>query len=206
MTSAQMFRALNALAGAGCFAALAVAYFFMEKFLLLEPCPLCILDRIVVAAMGVVFIVAAAMNFRGGAALAAMLFNCVALAFGFLFAGRHIWLQNRLPDETGSCLGNAEAAANLIEIIRRAFDANADCGAIMWEDPVLALTIPEQVMIMFVGYAGILLFQFFLLSRMKKESGIALDYGRTGISFSGKGFGSESGSESGSGFGDAKGV
>ena len=169
--SARMFRALNALAGVGCFASLAVAYFFMEKYLLLEPCPLCILDRIVVALMGVVFLLMAARNSRGMSAWAGLLANCVFLGAGFVFAGRHIWLQNRPPDETASCLSDAQAAEDLIEVIRRAFDANADCGAIIWEDPIFALTIPEQVMVMFIGFAALLALQMFLLAKMKTQSG-----------------------------------
>ena len=173
MNPAQLFRALNALAGVGCFASLAVAYFFMEKYLLLEPCPLCILDRIVVAAMGVVFLALALWNPRGKTAWVGWvgtLASCVFLSAGFVFAGRHIWLQNRPPDEAASCLSDAQAAENLIEVIRRAFDANADCGAIIWEDPVFGLTIPEQVMAMFIGFAALLVVQLFLLARMKTEA------------------------------------
>ena len=167
---ARAFRILNALAAVGCFASLAVAYFFMEKYLLLEPCPLCILDRIVVAAMGVVFLALALRDSRATAAWAGTLANCVFLSAGFVFAARHIWLQNRPPDEAASCLSDSQAAESLIEIIRRAFDANADCGAIIWEDPVFGLTIPEQVMAMFVGFAALLVLQLFLLARIKTDN------------------------------------
>ena len=170
MSPAQMFRALNALAAFGCLASLAVAYFFMEKFLLLEPCPLCILDRMVVAAMGLVFLALAAGDARGKPALAGLLANCVFLAAGFFFAGRHIWLQNRPPADDAACLSDAQAATELIEIIRRAFGADADCGAVIWEDPVFALTIPEQVLAMFVGFAILLALQLFLLTRIKTDS------------------------------------
>ena len=170
MSPAQMFRGLNALAAFGCLASLAVAYFFMEKFLLLEPCPLCILDRIVVAAMGLVFLALAAGDARGKPALAGLLANCVFLAAGFFFAGRHIWLQNRPPADDAACLSDAQAATELIEIIRRAFGADADCGAVIWEDPIFALTIPEQVLAMFVGFAILLALQLFLLTRIKTDS------------------------------------
>ena len=51
----SILRLLNAGGAFLCFSALAVAYFFMERYLLLEPCPLCILDRLTVLAMGVFF-------------------------------------------------------------------------------------------------------------------------------------------------------
>ena len=170
MSPDRLFRRLNALAAAGCFAALAIAYFFMEKFLLLEPCPLCILDRFVVAAMGLVFLAMALRDARGKSAWAGLVANWVFLSAGFVFAGRHIWLQNRPPDESASCLSDTQAAEDLIELIRRAFDAKADCGAIIWEDPIFALTIPEQVMIMFIGFAVFLALQMFNLTRMKNAA------------------------------------
>ena len=150
---------LSCLGGAGiCFASLAIAYFYMERYLLLAPCPLCILDRIVVAAMGFTFLAAAFLpNWRRvlwGA-------NALFLAAGFVFAGRHIWLQNRPPDESAGCLSDSAAAESLIEIVRLAFDASGDCGAIYWE--FAGLSIPAQVFILFLAFAALLAWQGYAL-------------------------------------------
>lgn len=135
-----------------CIASLAIAYFYMEKYLLLEPCPLCILDRIVVAAMAAVFIVqAAAPNWRRLWLVSA---NAVFLAFGFVFALRHIWMQNRPPDESAGCLADSETAKSFTDIIARAFDASGDCGAVYWE--FAGMTIPEQVLLLFAVFAVLL--------------------------------------------------
>ena len=138
------------LGAALCWAALAIAYFYMERYLLLTPCPLCILDRIVVAAMGLIFIALAIVrNKRYKIWL--LMANALALALGFVFAIRHIWRQNRPAAETSECLSDSETAQTLIEVIRRAFDADGDCGAIYWE--FAGLSIPEQVLLMFIFFA-----------------------------------------------------
>lgn len=156
-------RWLAASASATSLLSLLIAYFFMQRYLLLEPCPLCILDRFVVAAMGLGFLVIAVVPERRRLVWAASIWNVLALAAGFLFAGRHIWLQNRPPDVSAVCLSDAVGAQDLVELIRRAFDAKADCGAILWE--FAGLSIPEQVLLLFLALAAVQLSVFFLLRR-----------------------------------------
>ena len=151
MTAFFTPRALAFWAAAGCLAALLIAYFYMERYLLLAPCPLCILDRFAVAVMGVGFLFVGIFYRRAAPLMrAGWWLATAALAVGFIFASRHIWLQNRPVDEAASCLSDNAAAQGLVELVAKAFDAKADCGAILWE--VAGLSIPEQVLIMFVGF------------------------------------------------------
>lgn len=142
------------LAGAALAAsALAIAYFFMERYLLLEPCPLCILDRIVVLLMLVLF----AASYVFGRANKILWFgNIATLAFGFVFAGRHLWLQHRPPDDGGACLAGAGGDA-LSDIIRKSFSAGGDCAAVYWQ--FAGLSIPQMVFLLFVVFALLLLWQ-----------------------------------------------
>ena len=150
-------RIIEAGGAALCFASIAVAVFYMERYLLLEPCPLCILDRIALAWTGAALAVAAAWNprkaIRAGLCAAAAL----GVVAGFIFSLRHIWLQNRPYDPSAACLSDSEAARGLIEIVGRAFDANADCGAVLWE--FAGLSIPEQVLILMFAVAAAVLWQ-----------------------------------------------
>lgn len=142
-----------------CFTSLAIAYFYMELYLDLDPCPLCILDRIVVAAMGLAFLLSALVFLRGSPVLLKTLWtaNVVFLCAGFVFAIRHVWLQRRPPDEAAGCLADSPTAQTLTEIVRLAFDASGDCGAVYWE--FAGLTIPEQVLILFIFFAALLFTQ-----------------------------------------------
>ena len=136
-----------------CLVSLLIAYFFMQRYLLLAPCPLCILDRFAVAGIGIgCFYIA--VFWKGRASVTHWLAwgqSTLFLIAGFVFAGRHIWLQNRPPDESAFCLSDNAAVRGVIDLIGRAFAADADCGAIVWEFG--GLTIPEQVLALFVGLA-----------------------------------------------------
>ncbi len=152
-----------------CLVSLAVAYLFMERYLLLEPCPLCILDRIVVGVMAMIFLALALLGpERRKTCLILLSVNGFVLGLGFLFAGRHIYLENRpLDDMPVNCLSGHAVAKGLVEIIEKAFDANADCGIISWE--FLGLSISSQVLILFIGIAILLVTQLYSLVRMKHE-------------------------------------
>ena len=133
-----------------CLSALAIAYFYMEKHLLLEACPLCILDRFAVGGMAITFALTAwswrrRISRLGWIAWGTGLF---LLLNGFLFVGRHIWLQSLPPDESGFCLGANEQTQNLIELIGKAFGATADCGGVAWT--FAGLSIPQQVLILLI--------------------------------------------------------
>ena len=156
---------LSCFAGAGvCVLSLAIAYFYMEKYLLLEPCPLCILDRIVVVGMFCCFL---AMAFWGKWSRLWWGINALCLSAGFFFAGRHIWLQYRPPDESAGCLPGAVAPESFMEVIRKAFDAQGDCGAVYWQ--FLGLSIPEQTLLLFFGFGILLGAQGLVLFRRKPK-------------------------------------
>lgn len=164
--------------GAGfalCVGALAIAYFYMEKYLGLTPCPLCILDRITLALMAALFAAGALfVKPRGFGRLALITANMTLLAFGFVFSGRHVWLQNQPLANVGECLADSPAARDFAELIRRAFDAEADCGIIFYE--FFGLTIPDMTLLLFVGLGALLLWQLIRAWRLSDNLPPTADY------------------------------
>ena len=139
-----------------CLFALAIAYFLLEQHMGLIPCPLCILDRIVLAVMALIFAAGLFTNsFRARMVITGL--NLFTLAFGFLFAIRHVWLQNQPIDVTRGCLSDVPEVVGLVQLIREAFNAEADCGLIGWE--LFGLSIPDLTLLLFVALLGMLLLQ-----------------------------------------------
>src|SRR5690349_1640444 len=76
---------------------------YAQHVLLLEPCPLCIFQRVAVIAVGVVFLLATLHNpGRIGARVYGTLIGVAALA-GIGVAGKHIWIQAQPPGSVPSC-------------------------------------------------------------------------------------------------------
>lgn len=132
-----------------CAALLAYAY-FLQLHVGLEPCPLCIFQRIGVIIVGLLFLLAGVFSFRGrGARVWSVLIGLVALA-GALTSARQLWLQLH-PNMMASCgpgLNYMVQVLPLAEVVKRVFIGTSDCGVIQWT--FLGLSMPGWVMIWFV--------------------------------------------------------
>ena len=135
-----------------CIAALLIAFFFMEKYLALAPCPLCILDRIVIAAMAGVFLAAAVHN---PTRLGQSIYAALNLAFGIVGSAlttRHIQLQNLPADELPDCapdLGYMLETFPLAKTLSTVFNTSGECAEVAWT--LLGLSIPQQTLLLFLA-------------------------------------------------------
>ena len=76
---------------------------YLQYVLHQEPCPLCMIQRVIFIAMLVLFAMAALHNpGRGGAKAYAGLLSLLAIS-GVAAAGRHIWLQHLPKEQVPAC-------------------------------------------------------------------------------------------------------
>jgi disulfide bond formation protein DsbB len=140
-------RQLNFAGFAACAGLMAYA-FFAEYVLELEPCPLCMLQRLAVVALGAVFLVAFLHNpGRVGAAVYA-LFILLAAGAGAGVAGRHVWLQNLPPDQVPACGPDWDFMVDafpLAEMLEMVLSGSGECADISWS--FLGLSMPAWVLI-----------------------------------------------------------
>ena len=140
-------RGINFAGAAACALLLGYAY-YLQYGQHLEPCPLCIFQRVAVLALGVVFLVAAVHNpQRVGARVYAALIALVALA-GIGVALRHIYIQSLPPGQVPSCGATLDYMLEvfpLTQVIRTVLTGSGECGVIDWR--FLGLSMPWWVLI-----------------------------------------------------------
>ena len=121
---------------------------YAEHVLMLEPCPLCVFQRMAVIALGIVFLIAALHNPSGwGQRVYAVLLLLPAGA-GMGVSGRHAWLQTLPPDQVPSCGPGFEYiidAFPLADALKMIFTGSGECAEIDWE--LLGLSMPAWVLI-----------------------------------------------------------
>jgi protein dithiol:quinone oxidoreductase len=150
-------RLLNFAGFAVC--ALLLAYAFYAQFHEgLEPCPLCIFQRIGVALLAVVFLAAAVHDPRGrgryGYALAIALAALVTVAV----AARHVYVQSLPEGSLPSCgapLAMLMKFMPVWQLIRKVLTGSGECGVVNWR--FLGLAMPAWVLIFsaVLGAAGV---------------------------------------------------
>jgi disulfide bond formation protein DsbB len=138
--------------GAVLCAALMAAALYLQHGLRLDPCPLCIFQRIFVILLGVVMLVAAVHDPRGiGRPVYAGLMLLLS-ALGVVVAGRHVWLQHLPADQVPECGPGLEymlEAFPLSEALSMVFRGSGECAEVQWT--FLTLSIPEWTLIVFLG-------------------------------------------------------
>jgi protein dithiol:quinone oxidoreductase len=144
-------RMANFSAAGVCALLLAYAY-YLQHFTGLEPCPLCIFQRVAVFALGAVFLLAALHNPQGvGARVYAVLIGLVALA-GSGVALRHIYIQNLPPGTVPECGATLDFMLEIFpvwDVITRVLTASGECGKVDWS--FAGLSMPWWVLIWMVA-------------------------------------------------------
>ena len=135
-------------------AALIGVALYMQHVMGLEPCPLCIFQRLFVMGIGAVALVAAIHDpARIGRRVYAALLAALAL-LGAGVAGRHVWLQGLPPDRVPECGPGLEymlEAFPLLDTLEMVLTGSGECAEVSWD--FLGLTIPGWTLIAFAAFA-----------------------------------------------------
>ncbi len=156
------YRITNLAVALGCAGLIAIAVFYFQDYLGLEPCYLCITQRVFIVAVGVIFAVAALHNpAQQGQRVYAGLSVITALA-GSFFSVKQLWLQSLPEDKVPACgppvdyLFEAFSASDAISMLLR---GDGNCAEVQWQ--LLGLSMPGWVLVAFILLAAIGLMQFF---------------------------------------------
>jgi protein dithiol:quinone oxidoreductase len=126
-----------------------IAYALYTQFYQgLEPCPLCIFQRIGMALTGVLFLLAALHDPRGGGRTAyAVLIALAALATAAV-AARHVYVQHLPPGSLPSCGAPLSVLLKFTpvwQVIRKVLTGSGECGEVNWR--FLGLAMPTWVLL-----------------------------------------------------------
>lgn len=125
----------------------------------LDPCPLCQLQRVVVVAIGLVFLVG---TFHEPGRVGAWMYALVLLLLagtGAALATRHVWLQALPKDQVPACgmgLSYMLESMPFFDVIRRVLEGSGECADKAWVFLGLSIagwTLAFFVAIAFVGIA-----------------------------------------------------
>jgi disulfide bond formation protein DsbB len=148
-------RGLNCLGLLACAGLLAYAG-YAQTVLGLEPCPLCILQRLGVAACGVLFLLATLQDPPPAGARAYGVLLVLAAASCAAVAARHLWIQHLPAGAVPACGASLDYLLQvfpLTEVIRKVLTGSGECARVSWR--FIGLSMPAWVLGCAVGLGAL---------------------------------------------------
>lgn len=152
--STMSARVANLIGVAAC--ALLLGYAYYAQFELhLEPCPLCIFQRIGVFTLGLVFLLAALHDPRGMGRRVYAVLVLLAAAATAAVAIRHLYIQSQPPGSVAACGASLKFMLKVLplsDVISRVLNGSGECAKITWR--FLGLAMPAWVLIAVAALGG----------------------------------------------------
>lgn len=149
-----------------CLGLLGFAY-YSQYSMMLDPCPMCILQRIAFMIMAVFALIGLVHGSRGKARWVWTTGILAGGVWGAITAGRHVWIQNLPPDQVPDCGPGFEYNMEMFglgEALRAAFAGSGDCAEIDWS--LWGLSMPGWT---FLWYVGLMIFMVVAAARVKSH-------------------------------------
>jgi len=144
-------RRVNLLGFLACGVALAFAM-YAQYGMGLTPCHLCIFQRVEVAVLGLVFLVAALHNPGEAGARIYGILILLAAVITLITAGRHVWIQLQPPGSVPGCGADLDFMLEvlpLMQVIIKVFQAGGECAKVDFS--FLGISMPGWVLVFALG-------------------------------------------------------
>lgn len=132
----------------------------LQYGLKLEPCPLCISQRLAILATGLVFLVAGIHHPKQTGITIYSVLGALMALIGAGISTRHVWLQHLPPEDVPECgPGLSYMLENfpILETVKFMLSGTGDCAKVEWT--LLGFSIPEWTLLAFLSLAMLSLLQ-----------------------------------------------
>jgi disulfide bond formation protein DsbB len=126
---------------------------FTQYGQLFEPCPLCIFQRVALAALAAVALLGALHSPRSRAGRGIYgLMAFLAAGTGAGIAARHVWLQHLPPDQVPACGPGLsfmiESMPSYLDVFKKVLQGSGECAKVDWT--WLGFSMPEWTLLCFL--------------------------------------------------------
>ncbi len=154
------YRFFNLLLVAGAVVGMGFAW-YLQEYQHLDPCPLCIFQRVGLISMGVFALIAFVHHprhiwLRRMYSLLAFL----GISWSVGVASRHVWLQHLPPEDVPACGPGLDYWMDTFpmnEVVRKVLHGSGECAKVDWT--FLGWSLPHWSLLFFLGLAVIALWQ-----------------------------------------------
>ncbi len=133
---------------------------YMEHLMDLEPCPLCITQRVFIISVGVIGLIGFIANFQGKARRVVASFGLLFAVAGGGFSTRQLWLQSLPEDQVPACGPGVSYLLDnfpLIDALSVLLRGDGNCAEVVWT--LFGISIPGWTLMAFACMAVLSIWQ-----------------------------------------------
>ena len=126
---------------------------YVQHFDFIDPCPLCVLQRLAYMWIGAVALVAAVHNPGPVGRWVYGVGIVVGALAGLTVSGRHVWLQSLPPEQVPDCgmgLNYMLDTMPLLDVFREVFYGSGECADVHWS--FLGLSMPGWTSLWYLAF------------------------------------------------------
>ncbi len=156
-------RGFNLFAAFVCHQLLLAAFYF-QYVEGMDPCPLCIFQRIAVLALGIWFLIHGIHKPLAGSRWH-IAYNSMGLTSALLGAGisaRHTYLQSLPPDQVPTCGPSLDYLVDMLpftEVLNVVLKGSGECAEVSWT--LLGFSMPAWLLLFFILTIGLLIWRLY---------------------------------------------
>lgn len=143
----------------GCLGLMATGY-YMQYAMNLEPCPLCITQRVFIVSVGLTALAAALINPQALGRKIFASFGTIFAIAGGAFSSRQLWLQSLPEDQVPACGPSLEYMLEtfpLMDALSVLLRGDGNCAQVSWS--LLGISIPGWTLAAFIGLFAFNIYQ-----------------------------------------------
>ncbi len=144
---------------AGCMSLLAMGAYF-QYVQGLNPCPLCISQRLAILITGIIFLVAGAHNPEQTGTTRYAIAGAISALLGASISTRHVWIQHLPADEVPECGPGLDYMMQnfpLLETVKFMLSGTGDCAKVDWT--LFGFSMPAWTLLAFLMLATLSILQ-----------------------------------------------
>lgn len=129
----------------------------------INPCPLCILQRITMGVLGVIFFMGMTLDLKKVGRVVVALLSLTLSAIGMALSGRQVWLQHLPASQNTDCGASLQYMLKVLpldQVFLKIFSGSAECSQIDWQ--FFGLSMAGWALICFIAFALFSLGQVFV--------------------------------------------
>jgi disulfide bond formation protein DsbB len=126
---------------------------YVQHVLFIDPCPLCVLQRLAFIWIGLVGLVAAIHNPGQTGRWVYAVLLVLGAATGIAIAGRHVWLQSLPPELVPGCgmgLNYMLDTMPFAAVLKEIFYGSGECAEVDWA--FLGLSMPNWALLWYIAF------------------------------------------------------